>query len=65
MSNPISRIINLMSLIIVLLVCAFLWLGVEFLFHSDSIKSKTPIKPEILPTTDGKTVDTIYVYKKK
>ena len=41
-------------------------LGVMFLiqlFRGETIKSKTPIKPQIELVTDGKKVDTIYIYK--
>lgn len=30
-----------------------------------NVKSLTPIKPEIMLTTDGKTVDTMYIYKQR
>ena len=28
-----------------------------------NVKSLKPIKPEIMLTTDGKTIDTMYIYK--
>lgn len=30
-----------------------------------SVKSLNPIKPEIMLTTDGKTIDTMYIYKQR
>lgn len=37
--------------------------GSYFIFSSDEIVSKKPITPEIRLVTDGKKVDTLYVYK--
>ena len=37
--------------------------GIWYFTSKDYIESKTPITPEIKLTTDGKTIDTLYVYK--
>lgn len=34
-------------------------------YKTNKVESKTLITPEIRLTTDGKTVDTVYVYKTK
>jgi len=37
--------------------------GIWFFTDKDYIESKTLITPEIELTTDGKTIDTLYIYR--
>lgn len=41
----------------------FVGLGFAGGFDEPVVKSETPLSPQIELTTDGKTVDTLYVYK--
>jgi len=36
-----------------------------FIFKKNYIKTKARIEPELLLTTDGKKIDTIYIYRKQ
>ena len=36
---------------------------IDYVFIDDVFEVTTPIKPQIKLVTDGKTVDTVYVYK--
>jgi len=36
---------------------------IDYAFIDDEFEVSTPIKPQIKLVTDGKTVDTVYVYK--
>jgi hypothetical protein len=36
---------------------------INYFFIEDTYEVSTPIKPQIKLVTDGKTVDTVYVYK--
>ena len=36
---------------------------IDYVFIDDEFEVSTPIKPQIKLVTDGKTVDTVYVYK--
>lgn len=35
----------------------------DYIFIDDTFEVSKPIKPEIKLVTDGKTIDTVYVYK--
>jgi hypothetical protein len=36
---------------------------IDYVFIDDEFEVSAPIKPQIKLVTDGKTVDTVYVYK--
>ena len=36
---------------------------IDYAFIDDEFEVSTPIKPQIKLVTDGKTVDTVYIYK--
>ena len=36
---------------------------IDYVFIDDTFEVSRPIKPQIKLVTDGKTVDTVYVYK--
>ena len=38
--------------------------GSCMLFKTDAIKTKRRVEPELILTTDGKKIDTVYIYKK-
>lgn len=52
--------LGIAGLVVGALIVGSIW----FFTHDNNIESKKPITPEIKLTTDGKVVDTIYVYKK-
>jgi len=65
--NIASFFNGIFTLLIILFlgVIVFIILFITQLSRNNVIKSKTLIKPEIELTTDGKIIDTIYIYKKK
>jgi hypothetical protein len=46
-----------------LLLIVGLYSIINYFFIEDTYEVSTPIKPQIKLVTDGKTVDTVYVYK--
>lgn len=46
-----------------LLLMVGLYSLIDYVFIDDEFEVSTPIKPQIKLITDGKTVDTVYVYK--
>jgi hypothetical protein len=40
-----------------------LYLLIDYIFIDDTFEVSDPIKPQIKLVTDGKAVDTVYVYK--
>ena len=46
-----------------LLLMVGLYSFIDYAFIADEFEVSTPVKPEIKLVTDGKTVDTVYVYK--
>lgn len=46
-----------------LLLMIGLYFLIDYAFIDDEFEVSTPIKPQIKLVTDGKTVDTVYVYK--
>ena len=40
-----------------------LYLLIDYIFIDDTFEVSEPIKPQIKLVIDGKTVDTVYVYK--
>lgn len=46
-----------------LLILVGLYQLVDYAFIDDEFEVSTPIKPQIKLVTDGKTVDTVYIYK--
>jgi hypothetical protein len=46
-----------------LLLIVGLYSIIDYFFIEDKYEVATPIKPQIKLVTDGKTVDTVYVYK--
>lgn len=50
---------------VVLLVLVGIYEVADWFFIEETIESKTLIVPDRRLTTDGQTVDTIYIYRKK
>jgi hypothetical protein len=48
-----------------LLLMVGLYSLIDYVFIDDTFEVSEPIKPKIKLVTDGKTVDTVYVYKFK
>ena len=46
-----------------LLLMVGLYSLIDYVFIDDEFEVSTPIKPQIKLVTDGKTVDTVYIYK--
>ena len=46
-----------------LLLMVGLYSFIDYAFVDDEFEVSAPIKPEIKLVTDGKTVDTVYIYK--
>jgi hypothetical protein len=46
-----------------LLLMVALYSFIDYAFIDDTFEVSEPIKPQIKLVTDGKTVDTVYVYK--
>ena len=46
-----------------LLLMVGLYSLIDYVFIDDVVEVSKPIKPQIKLVTDGKTVDTVYVYK--
>ena len=46
-----------------LLLMIGLYFIIDYAFIDDEFEVSTPIKPQIKLVTDGKTVDTVYIYK--
>lgn len=46
-----------------LLLIVGLYSLIDYVFVDDVFEVSTPIKPEIKLVTDGKTVDTVYIYR--
>lgn len=46
-----------------LLLMVGLYSLIDYVFIDDEFEVSIPIKPQIKLVTDGKTVDTVYVYK--
>jgi hypothetical protein len=46
-----------------LLLMVGLYSLIDYVFIDDTFEVSTPIKPQIKLVTDGKAVDTVYVYK--
>jgi hypothetical protein len=46
-----------------LLLMVGLYSLIDYVFVDDVFEVSTPIKPEIKLVTDGKTVDTVYIYR--
>jgi hypothetical protein len=46
-----------------LLLMVGLYSFIDYVFIDDTFEVSEPIKPQIKLVTDGKTVDTVYVYK--
>jgi hypothetical protein len=46
-----------------LLLMVGLYQLIDYVFIDDEFEVSAPIKPQIKLVTDGKTVDTVYVYK--
>ena len=46
-----------------LLLMIGLYFLIDYAFIDDEFEVSTPIKPQIKLVTDGKTVDTVYIYK--
>lgn len=61
MLDGLREFVNIVGIFIILLIGYVAY----DLIKSDAIESSTIIVPEIRLVTDGKTVDTVYIYKKK
>jgi hypothetical protein len=46
-----------------LLLMVGLYSLIDYVFIDDVVEVSKPIKPQIKLVTDGKTVDTVYIYK--
>jgi hypothetical protein len=60
-SISIVLITGLLSFGLLLMVGVYLL--IDYIFIDDTFEVSEPIKPQIKLVTDGKTVDTVYVYK--
>lgn len=69
MGNPAEGLFTALSIIVVFVFVLAIGLGVflgKTIWDDDGyIESKTIIQPAIKLTTDGKKIDTLYVYKIK
>ena len=65
--SPISKALGNALFIVLVSVSLLLIVGlysiIDYLFIEDKYEVSKPIKPQIKLVTDGKTVDTVYVYK--
>lgn len=63
--NDLGSIILTVIITVALIFGAIVGVSTYFFSHKKEYVSKTRIIPEIRLTTDGKKVDTLYVYKLK
>lgn len=67
-SNMFEGLLGVIIKFIIVVSIAFgtiVYFVAKAMYKTNKIESKTLIRPEIRLTTDGKKVDTIYVYKTK
>jgi hypothetical protein len=62
-SNAIGNILFIALVSVSLVVIVGLYSIVDYFFIEEKYEVAAPIKPQIKLVTDGKTVDTVYVYK--
>lgn len=48
-----------------LIIISVTYLGIDHFFIEDKFESKELIQPETKLTTDGKSIDTVYIYRFK
>lgn len=63
--NGLAEAFGCLIVIGIIGICGFLGCGGYLLFSAKEIESKVLITPEVRLTTDGKNVDTLYIYKQK
>ena len=59
----LANILFIALVAVSLLLIVGLYSIIDYFFIEDKYEVATPIKPQIKLVTDGKTVDTVYVYK--
>ena len=59
----LANILFIALVAVSLLLIVGLYSIIDYFFIEDKYEVATPIKPQIILVTDGKTVDTVYVYK--
>jgi hypothetical protein len=63
MGNAIAKILFIGLVLFGLLLMVGLYSFIDYVFIDDTFEVSKPMKPQIKLVTDGKTVDTVYVYK--
>jgi hypothetical protein len=61
--QALANILFIALISVSLLLMMGLYSIIDYLFIEDKYEVAIPIKPQIKLVTDGKTVDTVYVYK--
>ena len=62
--EDIGKAFLLVIIFFVLIAILTTYVGSCMLFKTDSIRTKHRVEPELILTTDGKKIDTFYIYKK-
>lgn len=63
MGEAIGKVLFIGLVSFGLLLMVGLYSLIDYVFIDDTFEVSAPIKPQIKLVTDGKTVDTVYVYK--
>jgi hypothetical protein len=63
MGEAIGKVLFIGLVSFGLLLMVGLYSLIDYVFIDDTFEVSAPIKPKIKLVTDGKTVDTVYVYK--
>ena len=63
MGEAIGKVLFICLVSFGLLLMVGLYSLIDYMFIDDTYEESEPIKPQIKLVTDGKTVDTVYVYK--
>jgi hypothetical protein len=63
--SGLAETLGCLCIVAVVGMCGFLGFGCYYIFSADEIESSTRIIPEIRLVTDGKKIDTLYIYKQK
>lgn len=65
MTNGLSEFINILLVLVAIFFGTCIYFAADKFLGNTTLESKTRLVPEIRLHTDGKTVDTIFIYKLK